>query len=68
MRGNGDSEGLMLDEYSKQELDDAEFTVNWLAAQTCVAVMLGRWVQLGWFQQSSLPSAHLTLLAISAQV
>ena len=30
MRGNGDSEGVMLDEYSKQELDDAEFTVNWL--------------------------------------
>ena len=40
MRGNGDSEGIMLDEYSKQELDDAEFTVNWLAAQTCAAVQL----------------------------
>ena len=33
MRGNGDSEGIMFDEYTKQELDDAEFTVNWLAAQ-----------------------------------
>ena len=41
MRGNGDSEGIMLDEYSKQELDDAEFTVNWLAAQTWCSGAVG---------------------------
>jgi putative CocE/NonD family hydrolase len=33
MRGNGDSQGLMLDEYSQQEMDDAEAVIGWLAAQ-----------------------------------
>ncbi|MCA0929062.1 CocE/NonD family hydrolase [Ruegeria profundi] len=33
MRGNGDSEGLMEDEYTQQELDDAVATIQWLAAQ-----------------------------------
>lgn len=33
MRGNGDSEGLMEDEYTPQELDDAVEVINWLAAQ-----------------------------------
>ena len=33
MRGNGDSEGLMADEYSPQELSDACEVINWIAAQ-----------------------------------
>lgn len=33
IRGNGDSHGLMDDEYSPQELSDAVEVVNWLAAQ-----------------------------------
>jgi putative CocE/NonD family hydrolase len=33
MRGNGDSDGLMLDEYSEQELQDAEDVIAWLVAQ-----------------------------------
>ncbi|MDQ2091100.1 CocE/NonD family hydrolase [Marimonas arenosa] len=33
MRGNGDSEGLMEDEYTAQELSDAVEVINWLAAQ-----------------------------------
>ncbi len=33
MRGNGDSDGLMLDEYSEQELQDAEEVIAWLVAQ-----------------------------------
>ncbi|MEL6451947.1 MAG: CocE/NonD family hydrolase [Pseudomonadota bacterium] len=33
MRGNGDSHGLMADEYTQQELDDAAHIVNWVAAQ-----------------------------------
>jgi predicted acyl esterase len=33
MRGNGDSEGLMDDEYSEQELRDAVDAIAWLAAQ-----------------------------------
>lgn len=33
MRGNGDSYGLMEDEYTQQELDDAVEVINWAAAQ-----------------------------------
>ena len=33
MRGNGDSEGLMADEYTPQELADGVEVINWLAAQ-----------------------------------
>jgi hypothetical protein len=33
MRGNGDSDGLMDDEYTKQEQDDAIEVIAWLAAQ-----------------------------------
>lgn len=33
MRGNGDSEGLMEDEYTSQELSDACEVIEWLAAQ-----------------------------------
>ena len=33
MRGNGDSQGLMDDEYSQQEMDDAVAVIAWLAAQ-----------------------------------
>lgn len=34
MRGNGDSEGLMEDEYSAQELADACEVITWIAAQS----------------------------------
>jgi uncharacterized protein len=33
MRGNGDSEGLMSDEYSAQELSDACAVITWIARQ-----------------------------------
>ncbi|WP_415402278.1 CocE/NonD family hydrolase [Tateyamaria sp. SN3-11] len=33
MRGNGDSHGLMEDEYTQQELDDAVEVITWAAAQ-----------------------------------
>jgi uncharacterized protein len=33
MRGSGDSDGLMLDEYLPQELDDAVEVIAWLAKQ-----------------------------------
>jgi predicted acyl esterase len=33
MRGNGDSEGLMFDEYTMQEQDDALAVIEWLARQ-----------------------------------
>ena len=41
MRGNGDSDGLMDDEYSEQEMLDALSTINWLAAQKwCDSLMI----------------------------
>ena len=33
MRGNGESVGLMLDEYSQQEMDDAVAVIDWLSRQ-----------------------------------
>ena len=33
MRGNGESDGLMFDEYAKQEQDDALEVIDWIAAQ-----------------------------------
>ena len=33
MRGNGESEGLMWDEYLKQEHDDAVEVIDWIASQ-----------------------------------
>ncbi len=33
MRGTGDSDGLMADEYTAQELADAVDVINWIAAQ-----------------------------------
>jgi hypothetical protein len=33
MRGNGDSEGLMFDEYAKQEQDDALEVIAWITRQ-----------------------------------
>jgi putative CocE/NonD family hydrolase len=33
MRGSGDSEGVMVDEYTEQELRDAVEVIEWLAAQ-----------------------------------
>ncbi|MBB3064887.1 CocE/NonD family hydrolase [Limibacillus halophilus] len=33
MRGNGESDGLMTDEYTQQEWDDAVAVIHWIAAQ-----------------------------------
>ena len=41
MRGNGDSEGLMEDEYSEQELQDACDVIAW-AARTALVHRQGR--------------------------
>ena len=41
IRGNGDSEGLMEDEYTAQELTDAVDVINWIAAQPWCAGTVG---------------------------
>ncbi len=41
MRGNGDSQGIMEDEYTEQELQDAEAIIAWLAKQTWCSGAVG---------------------------
>jgi hypothetical protein len=41
MRGNGDSDGLMFDEYTKQEHDDAIEVIAWIARQTWCTGKIG---------------------------
>ncbi|MTI00739.1 CocE/NonD family hydrolase [Roseibium sp. RKSG952] len=41
MRGNGDSEGLMEDEYTQQELDDAVEVIEWLSQQPWCSGSIG---------------------------
>ena len=41
MRGNGDSEGLMFDEYAKQEQDDALEVIDWLSKQSWCSGQVG---------------------------
>ena len=44
MRGNGDSEGLMFDEYERQEWDDAISVMDWVRAQAWCS---GTWGMMG---------------------
>ncbi|MEX2648535.1 MAG: CocE/NonD family hydrolase [Alphaproteobacteria bacterium] len=41
MRGNGDSDGLMFDEYAKQEHDDCLEVIDWLAKQSWCSGLIG---------------------------
>jgi predicted acyl esterase len=47
MRGNGESEGLMFDEYAPQEQDDAVAVIEWLAAQVWCTGKVGM-VGISW--------------------
>jgi predicted acyl esterase len=41
IRGSGESEGLLLDEYTKQEQDDGVEVIAWLAAQSWCSGVVG---------------------------
>jgi putative CocE/NonD family hydrolase len=43
MRGTGESDGIILDEYSKQEEDDALEVIAWLADQPWCSGAVGMW-------------------------
>ncbi len=58
MRGNGDSDGLMADEYTQQELDDAVEVINWLAAQDWCTGTVGM-MGISWGGFNSLQVAAL---------
>ncbi len=58
MRGNGDSEGLMEDEYTAQELSDAVEVINWIAAQPWSTGKVGM-MGISWGGFNSLQVAAL---------
>jgi putative CocE/NonD family hydrolase len=47
MRGNGDSEGLLFDEYTKQEQDDALEVIDWLSKQKWCSGTVGM-IGISW--------------------
>lgn len=58
MRGNGDSEGLMDDEYSPQELKDAVEVIDWIARQPWCTGSVGM-MGISWGGFNALQTAAL---------
>jgi putative CocE/NonD family hydrolase len=58
IRGNGDSEGLMADEYTPQELADAIEVIKWIAAQEWCSGNVGM-MGISWGGFNSLQVAAL---------
>ena len=67
MRGNGDSEGLMADEYTEQELQDACDVIAWLAAQDWCSGAVGM-MGKSWGGFNCLQTAYLQPPALKAVV
>lgn len=67
MRGNGDSEGLMHDEYTPQELSDACEVIDWLAAQPWCSGTVGM-MGKSWGGFNSLQTAFLQPPALKAVI
>jgi uncharacterized protein len=67
MRGSGDSDGLMEDEYTQQELDDAVEVIAWLAAQPWCCGTVGM-MGISWGGFNGLQVAALQPPALKAIV
>lgn len=67
MRGNGDSDGVMEDEYTAQELSDAEEVIAWIAAQPWCSGKVGM-MGISWGGFNSLQVAALRPPALGAIV
>lgn len=67
MRGNGDSDGLMSDEYSEQELADACEVIAWLAAQPWCSGSVGM-MGKSWGGFNCLQTAFLQPPALKAVI
>ncbi|WP_343080256.1 CocE/NonD family hydrolase [Ostreiculturibacter nitratireducens] len=67
MRGNGDSDGLMEDEYTAQELADACEVIAWIAAQPWCSGSVGM-MGISWGGFNSLQVAALQPPALKAIV
>ncbi|CAM9969520.1 unnamed protein product, partial [Chrysoparadoxa australica] len=59
MRGNGDSHGLMEDEYTQQELDDAVEVIDWAASQPWCSGTVGM-MGISWGGFNGLQVAAMT--------
>ena len=67
MRGNGDSQGLMSDEYTIQELADASEVIAWLAAQDWCSGAVGM-MGKSWGGFNCLQTAFLQPPALKAVI
>ena len=67
MRGNGDSDGVMTDEYTEQELSDACEVIAWLAAQPWCSGAVGM-MGKSWGGFNGLQTAALRPPALKAVV
>lgn len=67
MRGNGDSEGIMLDEYTTQEQDDAVAVIAWIASQHWCTGKVGMF-GISWGGFNALQVAALRPPALKAIV
>jgi uncharacterized protein len=67
MRGNGDSQGLMSDEYTVQELQDACDVIAWLASQDWCSGAVGM-MGKSWGGFNCLQTAYLQPPALKAVV
>ena len=65
LRGTGESEGLFDDEYSEQELSDAEETIHWLSQQPWCDGNVGM-VGISWGGFNALQLAYRQPLALKA--
>jgi len=65
VRGTGDSEGLIFDEYSQQEHDDAVAVIAWLAAQPWCSGKVGM-TGISWGGFNSLQVAAMAPEALGA--
>ncbi|WP_209427085.1 CocE/NonD family hydrolase [Pararhodobacter sp. SW119] len=67
IRGNGDSDGFMADEYSDLELDDGVQVIEWLAAQPWCTGAVGM-IGISWGGFNGLQIAQLAPPALKAAV
>ena len=67
MRGSGDSDGLMADEYTPQELSDAVEVIGWLAAQPWCSGAVGM-MGISWGGFNALQVAALRPPALKAVI
>ena len=67
IRGNGDSDGIMTDEYSEAELDDGVQVIEWLAAQDWCNGAVGM-IGISWGGFNGLQQAQLAPPALKAAV